>query len=269
MSPNKLANKNANERALCVSIHDVSPHTWAACRRLLRGIEEVRRIPVTLLVVPHFHRLPFVDVGSYRGWLDRRVAEGDELALHGYVHLDEGPKPLTLRERFIRHVYTLREGEFSAIDARDARNRLEMGLEWFEARGWKAEGFVAPAWMMSDDAWRALDDFPFRYTTTMPRFHLLPQRQALLSPSLVYSARHAYGRWLSRGWNTALAGMLSGASLVRLSLHPNDAKYPHLMAHYQRLIEKLLETREPMTKAAFARAACREPDSVFRRFADA
>lgn len=264
-------NEHANERALCVSVHDVSPHTWGACRRLLRGIEEVQRIPVTLLVVPHFHRIPFADIGAYRGWLDRRLEEGDELALHGYVHLDEGPKPVTLRERFARHVYTLREGEFSAIDAREAKQRLEMGLEWFEERGWTAEGFVAPAWMMSEGTWRALENFPFRYTTTMRRFYLLPRKQELLSPSLVYSARNGWGRWLSRVWNTALAGALSASPLVRLSLHPGDAKHPRMIAHYQRLIERMLETREPMTKASFARMASREAElePPVRQFADA
>jgi hypothetical protein len=46
--------------------------------------------------------------------------------------------------------------------------------------------------------------------------------------------------------------MLRTATLVRLGLHPNDAHYPRTVAHFQRLIEKLLATREPMTKSSFA-----------------
>jgi predicted deacetylase len=246
---------NEKLRALCVSVHDVSPCNWHLCQRLVQGIEEVAHIPVTLLGVPHFHRLPFADAGAYRGWLERRAAGGDELALHGYVHLDEGPPPADWRERFRRNVFTLREGEFSALDRHEAKRRLEMGVEWFEKQGWNAEGFVAPAWMMSDGAWQALRDFPFRYTTTMRRFYVLPQQRGLLSPSIVYSARNAGGRWLSRGWNSALSATMADSTLIRVSLHPRDAQYPHLIAHYQRLIGRFLDTRKPMTKAAFSRIA--------------
>ncbi len=253
---------NEKLRALCVSIHDVSPSNWHLCQRLVRGIEEVARIPITLLVVPHFHRLPFSDTGAYRGWLNHRLTVGDELALHGYVHLDEGPPPASWRERFKRNVFTLREGEFSAIDLQHAKQRLEMGLEWFGQRGWSAEGFIAPAWMMSDGTWQALNDFPFKYTTTMQRFYLLPQQRGILSPSLVYTARNAGGRWLSRGCNTLLSAALADSALVRLSLHPNDAKYPQLITHYQHMLRKFLVNRQPMTKAAFAHAICERDASV-------
>ncbi|HEX2530497.1 MAG TPA: polysaccharide deacetylase family protein [Burkholderiaceae bacterium] len=238
---------------LCVSIHDVAPHTWHLCERLLQAIAEVADIPVTLLVVPAYHRFPVLDAAPYERALEQRLVHGDELALHGYTHLDEGPAPRTLGERFKRRVYTLREGEFAAIAAGEAKRHIEQGLAWFGERGWPVTGFVAPAWLMGEGAWQALADFPFRYTTTLQRFYLLPERQALVSPNLFYAARNASGRWISCAWNTMLCRASGKLPLVRLSLHPNDANHPRLITHYQKLLATLLETREPMTKAAFAR----------------
>jgi predicted deacetylase len=241
-------------QALCVSVHDVAPQTWPRCDRLLQAIAAVADIPVTLLVVPAYHRLQQdAECAGYDRFLAHRLSRGDELALHGYTHLDEGPAPYGMRERYKRHVFTLNEGEFSAIDASEARRRLELGLAWFDRRHWPVQGFVAPAWLLSSGAWHALQDFPFRYTTTLPRFYLLPENQALLSPSLVYSARNAWGRRMSCGWNSILSNAFSTLPLLRLGLHPNDANYPRLIAHYQMLIEKLLVARMPMTKAAFAK----------------
>lgn len=244
--------RNKEMHALCVSIHDVSPHTWPSCQRLLQAIGAVAKIPVTLLVVPAYHRFPDIDTAHYDRLLEQRLACGDELALHGYNHLDDGPAPGSLRERFTRHVYTLGEGEFAAIDADDARQRLEKGLAWFRRRGWPVDGFVAPAWLLGDGAWQALGDFPFKYTTTLKHFYLLPERQALLSPSLVYAARNAWSRQASRALNSVMSRAIAALPLVRLGLHPNDANYPSLVAHYQKLIGYLLTTRKAMTKSAFA-----------------
>jgi hypothetical protein len=47
--------------------------------------------------------------------------------------------------------------------------------------------------------------------------------------------------------------MLSRSPLVRFSLHPPDARYPELVRHIQQTLERLLESREAVTKAEFAR----------------
>ncbi|MDB5764497.1 MAG: hypothetical protein JWQ21_3492 [Herminiimonas sp.] len=239
------------QRSLCVSVHDVAPHTWPQCERLLQAIREVADIPVTLLVVPAYHHHPVTDAARYDRLLEQRLSLGDELALHGYTHLDEGLAPGCLWGKFTRQVYTQGEGEFSALGVNEARRRLTWGLEWFEHRGWPVHGFVAPAWLLGDGAWQALDDFAFKYTTTLSRFYALPERRSLLSPSLVYSARNGWGRAASRQGNSLWCGMLQNATLVRLGLHPNDAHYPRTVAHFQKLIEKLLMTRQAMTKASF------------------
>jgi hypothetical protein len=80
---------------------------------------------------------------------------------------------------------------------------------------------------------------------------------AILSPSLVYAARNCSGRMLSPRVADATAAMLAQSPLVRFSLHPPDARYPELVRHIQHVLERLLERREAVTKAEFARRLVR------------
>lgn len=244
-------------RALCVAIHDVAPSTWAQCERLLLAIRAVADIPVSLLVVPAYHRQP-TSHRLFERELERRLAHGDELVLHGYTHLDEMPPATGWRDWIVREVYTRSEGEFYAIGRDEARRRLECGRNWFEERGWPVHGFVAPAWLMGEGAWQALADFPFSYTTTMRRFHLLQQGRVLRSPSLVYTVRSQWRRRMSRGWNDLLYRTLQQNPLLRIGLHPDDASHPRIVQHCKKLIAAALQSRQAMTKAAFVNAYCAE-----------
>lgn len=236
---------------LCVSIHDVAPATWDECARLAQALRSVGDIALSWLVVPHYHGHGGDD-RAMRAGLDAAAARGDELVLHGYTHLDTERQAGGLRERFLRGVYTRSEGEFSALSAAEARRRIEMGLEWFRARGWQAPGFVAPAWLLGPGAWEALPDFDFSYTTTFTRFHLLAEGTSVFSPSLVYTARNRSGRAFSPVAGSIAARLLARAPLMRLSLHPPDVRHPRLVAHAQRLVERLLASHAAVTKAACA-----------------
>jgi predicted deacetylase len=251
---------DTEQRALCVSIHDVAPATWPDCLRLWQAVREVADIPLTWLVVPRYHGVRS-ESAAFDAALAGLLAQGHELALHGYTHLDTGPPPLSLREAFARRVFTRREGEFAAIGRAQAQRRLALGCAWFAARGWPVQGFVAPAWLLGEGAWEALRATPFLYTTTLRRFYCLRGQDgvsaaepppALYAPSLVYSARNAAGRGASRLAMSLGASMLAQAPLVRLSLHPPDARHPALLRHMQQLAESLLAARRPLTKAAFA-----------------
>jgi predicted deacetylase len=237
---------------LCVSIHDVAPATWPDCLRLVQAIRAVADIPLTWLVVPHYHFRPERSAAMEAG-LDASLARGDELALHGYSHLDTEANGGSLRARFLRNVYTRREGEFAALAHDEARRRLDLGLDWFADRGWTPTGFVPPAWLLGEGAWQALRESPFDYTTTFSHFHCLRGGPVLKSPSMVYAARNRSGRWLSPRVADLTAAMLADSPLVRFSLHPPDARYPELVRHTQRVLERLLSRRTAVTKAECAR----------------
>lgn len=248
----------AEQPALCVSIHDVAPATWDECSRLAQAMREVAQLPLTWLVVPQYHRAGGEPARMEAG-LERALAQADELALHGYTHLDTAPRGPGLSERFLRGSYS-HEGEFAALPADEAARRIQRGLDWFAERGWPVCGFVPPAWLMGEGAWQALRAFDFDYTTTFLRFHPLGagaagkagSGTAVLSPSLVYAARNRTGRLASPLVADALTMALARRPLIRLSLHPPDVRHPRLLRHAQATVERLLATHTAMTKAAFA-----------------
>lgn len=238
-------------RVLCVSIHDVAPATWAECLHLLHAIRAVADIPLSWLVVPCYHGSMRLSRPFERS-LEHLAGQGHELVLHGYTHQDESPPARGPVARFVRTVFTEREGEFAALSQEQARRRIELGLRWFAQRRWPVAGFVAPAWLMSADAERALRQFPFEYTSTYAHFHALRTGRSLFAPSMVYAARNGWGRAASPRVATVLAHLCSRAPLVRLALHPRDAHHPALVRHAQGMIEHLLQQREALTKCAVA-----------------
>ena len=243
-------------KALCVSIHDVAPATWADCALLHKALLEVApALPLTWLVVPRYHGSE-TTAPAMEAALTRLFDAGHELALHGFTHLDSAARRPGLRNRFVRDIYTTGEGEFADIGYDDALRRLDLGLAWFAERGWPVAGFVPPAWLASSGARRAIRQRPFAYTTSLTHFYCLQggcgTGQAVWSPSLMYSARNAAGRWLSPPLDQALALALSHSPLIRLALHPADARHPALLRHAQKLVATLLTARVPMTKHRFA-----------------
>ncbi|HSN32814.1 MAG TPA: DUF2334 domain-containing protein, partial [Ideonella sp.] len=202
-------------------------------------------LPVTWLAVPHWHGAPFD--AAFEAALDARRAAGDELALHGCTHRDDGV-PRGAVDRWRRRVYTAGEGEFAALGADAARAKLQVGLDWFAERGWPVRGFVAPAWLASVGTWDALTDTPqLRWTCTLSRLVALPSRRALRSQSIVYSTRAPWRRLASRAWNRGVARLERRRPLLRFELHPGDAEHTAVRGSWMRLLERALGEREPLT----------------------
>ncbi len=236
--------------ALCVSLHDVSPATWPECARLLSMLDTLGPMPVTLLVVPDYHRRGRIDHDSqFLRAMERRLAAGDEVALHGYYHLDDGAPPRGPAAWLQRKIYTAGEGEFAALSNTEAGNRLEQGLALMQRLGWPVYGFVAPAWLLSSGSCAALSQLPFSYTTTLRAIHRLSDRRRIASPSLAYSVRGPLRRLVSRSWNTWLFAQLRHRETpLRLGLHPADVRHQSVVRHWQEIIELALQYRRPMTK---------------------
>jgi predicted deacetylase len=240
--------------AVSVVLHDVSPHTWPACERLLAALDEVAPVPVTLLVVADHHRKGGIEqFPAFLATIGQRCARGDEVVVHGLVHLDEGPPPRGPREWFRRRIYTAGEGEFAVLPKDEAARRLCEGWDRLRALGLAPQGFVAPAWLMGPGTQAALREGPFAYTSTRRELILLPSRTRLSAPSLVWSVRSAWRRRLSAVLNE---GLLRRAlahparyPLLRLGLHPVDADHPEAVRFWQHALrEALRHGRVPLTK---------------------
>ncbi len=226
---------------VAIVLHDVAPATWPACERVLQCIAGIAPVPVTLLVVPRYHRNPpDLPTDDWLAWLDAAVARGDELALHGYTHLDEG-KPQGVVDKLRRRFYTAGEGEFSSLSHTDAAWRLKAGMRWFQQHGWPLHGFVAPAWLMSAGTWAAIKELQFAYTCTLSTLVALPSGRSLSSQSIVYSTRSGWRRALSVPWNAMVAARLRQAPLLRFELHPGDADYDAIRNSWMGLLKQALD----------------------------
>jgi uncharacterized protein len=246
-----------NGHALSVTVHDVAPATQARCAALIAALERIAPLSFTLLVVPYWHGQP--SDTAFERWVHGRLQRGDELALHGLTHTDEGPQPTDWFERVRRHWYTDDEGEFAALDRAEATRRLETGRRWFAQRDWPLRGFVAPAWLLSRGTWHALLRQPFGYTCTRTSLFALPYGMAdepvrvLHARSIVYSTRAAWRRALSRPWNALVAHEERRHGWMRFELHPTDVQHRAVRESALRLVAGAVdEGREPLTLGAMA-----------------
>jgi predicted deacetylase len=251
MTDSTSSSSPATDRSLCIVLHDVAGATRAACVRTLNAIRDVAGdAPVTLLAVPRYHgEAPSAELEA---WLGERARRGDELALHGHTHRDDG-KPRGWLDRLRRSHYTRGEGEFWALTRGEAANRIDAGIEWFKRNGWPLSGFVAPAWLMGEGAWGALAARPFEYTATLRHLIHLPGKSRVTSQSVVYSSSSEWRRSTSVPWNAFVALSERRNALLRLELHPRDADFSELRSSWQGILEKALRDRKPATVADFMR----------------
>ncbi|WP_269633386.1 polysaccharide deacetylase family protein [Pelomonas sp. BJYL3] len=232
-------------RLLAAVIHDVAPSSWSDCRSLIDQLDEMGIRPLSLLAVPRFHGSPRDP--AFERWLLQRAEAGDELVLHGYDHRD----PLLPRggwQRVKRLWYTHGEGEFSALPYAEARRRLTAGRRWMESLGVRPAGFVPPAWLMSAGSWEALREQPLLYTCTLRQVVLLPHGPTLSAMAQVWSARSASRRLASAWWNAALLSLQAERPLLRLELHPLDARHASARRSWQRVATAAMsQRRQPVS----------------------
>jgi predicted deacetylase len=249
--------ESMNNPAVLLVLHDVAPSTWTDYQPFVEAVDALGNVPMTWLVVPNFHRHNTLDAHpAFCRMLDTRAARGDELALHGYFHDDQEPRPTTPRDWFMRRVYT-HEGEFYRLSRETALARLRDGIDVFQRHGWPLHGFVAPAWLMSDGTRQALCELPFSYTSDPQHLYRLPDFTAIDAPGLVWSARSAWRRGLSKLVCEQREQRWRQAPVIRLGLHPVDMRHRFSRDYWLHTLERLLnEGRVPMTKMNWLAKQC-------------
>lgn len=254
-------------KKLVVSIHDVSPATRVTCDRMLDDLAGLGVDRASLLVVPNHHRRGhFLDDPEFCRWLADCVAQGHEIVVHGYFHQRENPDRAGLRDRLVTEIYTAGEGEFYDLSRADATALLARAIADFArfhveyAEGSPPPvGFIAPAWLLGEEAQAAVRDAGFGYTTRLTTFENLRTGVVTRSQSLVYSPRSAWRRVVSRGWNAWLARRLRTNRLLRLGLHPPDRGFPAIWNQIRQLVTEARSERAAVTYASLLDDAAAAP----------
>ena len=225
----------ARVKSLAVSIHDVSPWTRQAVEAMLGDLSSAGVAATSLLVVPdHHHRGSIGANLGFLDWLRRLQADGHEIVLHGLFHQRE-PGGGGFLQHLVTEHYTAGEGEFYDLSYEKARARMGEGRKLLEGAGLEVPGFIAPAWLLGDEAERAARDEGFAYTTRIGGVLDLRSGAWTISQSLVYSVRSAWRRQVSLAWNAFLASRLRNNPLMRLGLHPPDWEHGQIRAQALRL----------------------------------
>jgi len=233
---------------MVVSIHDVSPMTRGRTQDILDDLRSVGVTRTSLLVIPdHHHRGNIASDARFGAWLRERCTEGHEAVVHGFYHLREGSRADGPWKRVVTRLYTAGEGEFYDLDATSASERLDAGKAAFAACGVVATGFVAPAWLLGDEAEGAVRKAGFSYTTRIGE--VIDFQSGVVHParSLVWSVRARWRRVCSLAWNRALFGRLSGSPLLRVGIHPPDWDHPAIRRQILEIARSALAGRAPMT----------------------
>jgi hypothetical protein len=239
---------NPGPRSVVVSLHDVYSDSWQDYASFVDELAE-RGVPRTsLLVVPRWRGRPVSDHPAMVDWLRRLAAGGHEIVLHGFRH-EAGEIRGGLLPNLVGRVYTAREGEFYQLGYPEARRLLAQGRDELTAAGLPPVGFVAPAWLLSGLARRAVSDLGFPYTTYLHAVELLPSGLRLYAPSLVFSLRSAWRKGISLTYNPLWYLANRRAVTLRVAVHPNDVRDAAGRAMMLRLVTAALGDREPATYA--------------------
>ncbi len=233
------------QRLLAVSVHDVSPLTRDRVEVMLRDLAEVGVGVTSLLVVPdHHHRADIDQDSGFLAWLREKEAAGHEMVLHGFYHRREKAGGGGWTRKIVTEHYTAGEGEFYDLDYETARGRMGRGREKLTGAGLEGIGFIAPAWLLGDEAERAARNLGFAYTTRLGGVLDLRCGDYTASQSLVYSVRSAWRRAVSLWWNAWLASRLRKNPLARLGLHPPDWGHDKIRAQALRLAREAAAERK-------------------------
>jgi predicted deacetylase len=233
-----------SERALIVSLHDVSPLTYVACARIVPELEALGVGRISLLVIPdHHHRGHFAADSEFCDWLRSQSAKGHEIVTHGYYHRRERRRKESAAERLTTLVYTAGEGEFFDIDREQARTRVKRANEELRGAGMSPRGFIAPAWLLGAEAESALRELGCEYTTRLRGVSDLRKGCTYASQSLCWSVRAGWRRLVSRIWNRLLFRRLASNPLLRVAIHPVDIRHSVIWTQIVGLISRALRTR--------------------------
>ena len=222
-----VATAGAAADSIIVSLHDVAPCTQQVTSTIMSELSAHGVEVCSVLVVPDYHHQGFfARHPEFVAWLRELEADGHEIVIHGYFHERPPQTDETLRDKFMTRFYTQNEGEFYDLDYDEALRRITTARDEFRALGFKPRGFIAPAWLLGNDAEQAVRDAELEYTTRLRTVCDLRSESTFAARTLVYSVRNNWRRSLSRAWNAALFRLLKTKPLLRISIHPPDYSQP-------------------------------------------
>jgi uncharacterized protein len=226
-------------RLLLASIHDVGPRFEREIDLLVDRIERhVGRARFAMLVVPdHWGEAPLAQAPAFAAKLRRWADGGVEMFLHGWSHRDDSAHAGGAARFKARHM-TAGEGEFLGLDHGEAVRRLRAGRAVVEdAIGRPVAGFIAPAWLYGAPARAAIAEEGFRIAEDHFRVWETAGGGVLARGPVITWASRSAARIASSLFFAGIARVaLQPLPVVRVAVHPGDARVPALLASIDRTL---------------------------------
>jgi uncharacterized protein len=244
-----VATAGAAADFVVVSLHDVAPRTQQITSTIISELAANGVRVCSVLVVPDYHHEgPFARHREFVTWLRALEVDGHEVVIHGYFHERPRQPEETLRDKFMTRFYTQNEGEFYDLSYEEALRRIIKARDEFRALGLKPRGFIAPAWLLGNEAEEAVRDAELEYTTRLRTVCDLRSDSTFPARALVYSVHNSWRLALSRTWNAALFRLLKTKPLLRISIHPPDYSQP---AIWKQILGFIAATRDVRTATTY------------------
>ena len=233
-------------KTLAVTLHDVEPATFERCALMRDWLDDIGVERVTLLVIPAADLHPLGDrAPELTQWLATRARCGDEIAQHGFQHLQMrsgGPV-----RQLVARVQGGPAAEFVGLDGTETRRVIDSGRRVLRLAGLDPRGFVAPAYAYTP-ALRDVLRERFAWWAGLLRVH--GRDRTCTSPAVGLGTSGPVKRMTSPVL-LRMGAALSGSTL-RLDLHPADLDHPrHVLA-----LERVLRGARKRTAVTLDEIAC-------------
>jgi predicted deacetylase len=173
--------------------------------------------------------------------------EGDEILLHGCEHRLVR-RPSSRFEALHIRALSRGEGEFANLDEGEAAVRLRRGRAILEACGLRASGFVAPGYLLSLAARRAVAAAGFTHVPQLFSLWEPPRSRTRFAPAVFFDPQSALIRRLTFACSALVLQVLARHTILRVVIHPPDLRcYPRTAAARRAALSLALRTRTPRT----------------------
>jgi predicted deacetylase len=236
---------------LLVSIHDVSPLTLEASRRMV-DLAVACGVPLdaltVLVIARHEDRAPLDEDSPSRNWLRGLADAGACLCLHGFTHRMSGQVRSPWQWAWARG-FARGQGELYLSDAADCERRLEAARAIICRAGLVGDvhGFVPPAWLLSPAASGVVRQAGFAFHERLCGIFagdvILAHRLIGFGSLSAFEARMtAAHAWLQSHRRPAD---------TRLAIHPADVRRGDAVEAIRCTLRRLLPRLTPMNYMTF------------------
>ena len=235
------------QRALLVSVHDVTPAHEDRIARVLALLAEFGVARYALLVVPEWHGAwPLAAHPDFTGLLAERQRAGAEILQHGLRH-DEIGSRRELRHHLRAWGRTDREAEFLPLTEEDARRRVDRGTALLRAVGLDPVGFVPPAWFHGHRLHAVLRARGLAITEDAFSVIRLSDGRRFRAPAVQWSTRKRWRAAVGIGIAVLRRPFDRPRSLLRFAIHPPDIESPAVAASLRASLAALLAERRAIS----------------------